>query len=71
MEAVETRQLISYETAMKLTGLPRRTFYRRLGSVLIPIYVDPADRRKRWLDRNDVAKLARTQEPERGGISAA
>lgn len=71
MEAVETRQLISYETAMKLTGLPRRTFYRRLGSVLIPIYVDSADRRKRWLDRNDLDKLARTQAPERRGAQVA
>jgi predicted DNA-binding transcriptional regulator AlpA len=70
MEATQTRELISYATAMQLTGLPQRTFYKRLKQSLVPIYFDSADRRKRWLDRNDVAKLARTQEPERGTTAA-
>lgn len=70
MEAVETRQLISYETAMSLANMPKRTFYRRLASGVVAVYVDPGDRRKRWIDRNDVSKLVRVQEVERSTTAA-
>ncbi len=62
-EATETRQLIRYETAMQLASMPKRTFYRRLAAGLVPIYTDPNDRRRRWLDRRDVMRL-KTQEIE-------
>jgi hypothetical protein len=70
MEAAETRQLIDYATAMQLTGLQRRTFFNRLKQGQVAIFVDPTDRRKRWLDRRDVLRLARTQEAERGETAA-
>ncbi len=62
-EATETRQLIRYETAMQLAGMPKRTFYRRLARGLVPIFTDPDDRRRRYLDRRDVMRL-KTQETE-------
>lgn len=71
MQATEARQLITYESAMKLANMPRRTFYRRLASGVVPIYIDPADRRRRWLDRRDVLKLVQDQEVERSGETAA
>lgn len=71
MEAVEARQLISYDAAMQLANMPKRTFYRRLASGLIPIYMDSSDRRRRWLDRSDVMKLVQDQEVERSGETAA
>lgn len=57
MEATQTRQLLTYDQAMKLAGVSQRTFYRRLANGLIPIYTDPADRRRRWIDRRDVPLL--------------
>lgn len=69
MQAIEARQLITYDAAMRLANMPRRTFYRRLASGIVPIYVDPADRRRRWLDRRDVMKLL--EEVERSGKAAA
>ncbi len=62
MEAIETRQLITYDDAMRLTGLSRRTFYRRLASELVPIYMDSRDRRRRFINRTDLTRLVDTQE---------
>ena len=68
---MESQQMITYPEAMKLTGLPARTFYRRIASVKLPVYMDGKDRRKRLLDRRDVAKLIRVQEVERSTENAA
>lgn len=70
MEAIEARQLITYESAMKLANMPKRTFYRRLASGVIPVYIDPDDRRRRLLERRDVEKITRPVE-RRGEPTAA
>ncbi len=59
MEAIETRQLITYDDAMRLTGLSRRTFYRRLASEMMPIYMDSRDRRRRFINRTDLTRLVK------------
>ncbi len=64
----QARQLVSYTDAMKLSGVPRRTFFKRLKGHAIAVYIDPDDRRLRWLDRRDLEKIA---EPVKRGTTAA
>jgi hypothetical protein len=54
----EQHQLISYADAMRLAGLRQRVFYERLKDCGVAIFADPADRRRRWLLRSDVEKIA-------------
>lgn len=64
----QARQLVSYPDAMKLSGMPRRTFFKRLKGHDIAVYIDPDDRRLRWLDRRDLEKIAepvKRREPSR------
>lgn len=71
MESMQTRELVSYATAMQMAGLPERTFYKRLKQSLVPIYFDSADQRKRWIDRNDIPKLIQAQGAGRSTESSA
>jgi hypothetical protein len=43
---------------MRLAGLGQRVFYERLKGRGVPIFADQADRRRRWILRDDVEKLA-------------
>ena len=64
----QSRQLVTYSDAMKLSGMPRRTFFKRLKGHDIAVYIDPTDRRRRWLDRRDLEKIAepvKSREPSR------
>ncbi len=54
----EQRQLVSYAEAMQLAGLRQRVFYERLKGRGVTIFADQADRRRRWILRSDVEKLA-------------
>ena len=54
----QSRQLVSHPDALRLSGLPRRTFFRRLNAHGIEVYTDPDDRRRRWLLRSDIEKIA-------------
>ncbi len=54
----EQRQLVSYVEAMRLAGLGQRVFYERLKHRGVTIFADQADRRRRWILRSDVEKLA-------------
>ncbi len=55
---MESRQLVTYPTALQLTGLKRRTLFKRMREHGVLPLVDPNDRRLRWLDARDVARLA-------------
>lgn len=57
-----SRQLMTYLEAMKLSGVPRRTFFTRLKDRDIAVFTDPDDRRRRWILRSDVAKLTERQQ---------
>ena len=64
----EQLQLISYAEAMRLAGLRQRVFYERLKDCGVAIFADPADRRRRWILRSDVERLAspaKSREPSR------
>ncbi len=65
----QARQLVTYPDAMKLSGIPRRTFFKRLKGHNITVYIDSNDRRLRWLDRRDLETLA--SPVKRRGDSAA
>jgi len=54
----QSRQLVSHPDALRLSGLPRRTFFKRLKAHGIEVYTDPDDRRRRWLLRSDVERIA-------------
>jgi predicted HTH domain antitoxin len=54
----EQLQLVTYAEAMRLAGLRQRVFYERLKHRGVTIYADQDDRRRRWILRDDVAKLA-------------
>ncbi len=54
----EQLQLVSYAEAMRLAGLRQRVFYERLKDRGVAIFADPADRRRRWILRSDVEKIA-------------
>lgn len=64
-------QLVTYTEAMRLAGLRQRVFYERLKDRGVTIFVDPADRRRRWILRSDVEKLAETRPAKRGEKTAA
>ena len=64
----QARQLVTHTDAMRLSGLPRRTFFKRIKGHGIVIYTDPDDRRRRWTLRSDVEKIAaplKRREPSR------
>lgn len=65
------RQLIGYQEAMALTGLPKRTLLDRIDREGITVYVCGRDRRRRLIDRADVPKLTRIEVDERRGETAA
>lgn len=69
MEAIESRQLLSYQEAMELANLAERTLYKKIRQHGIPVYIRASDRRVKLLDRNDVLKIARPV--ERHSVSAA
>lgn len=54
---MESRQLLTYPDAMQVAGIRRRTFFKRIKERGIAVYIDPTDRRLRWLDRRDIEKL--------------
>jgi hypothetical protein len=54
----QSRQLVTHPDAMQLSGLARRTFFKRLKAHGIEVYTDPDDRRRRWLLRSDIEKIA-------------
>ncbi len=58
-------QLVTYSEAMRLAGLRQRVFYERLKDRGVTIFADPADRRRRWILRSDVEKLAEPAPPRR------
>jgi hypothetical protein len=58
MAVQQQLQLITYSDAMRLAGIKQRAFYSRLKSRGVPTFADPADRRRRWVLRSDVATLA-------------
>lgn len=62
MEPIESRQLLTYQAAQRLSGWGRRAFFERLKEHGIVGYVDPVDRRRKWLDRRDVLRIARAAE---------
>lgn len=62
MEPLEPRHLITYPAAMRLSGWVRRAFYERLKEHGIVTYIDPNDRRRRWIDRRDVLMIRRPVE---------
>lgn len=64
------RELIPYDEARKLSGLSARTFYRRLASEAIPVFIDGRDRRLRLIDRDDVERLVKVEPVERGSAAA-
>lgn len=64
MEALEAPQLITLQDAFQRSNMPRRTFQRRLQQMQARVFIDPTDRRKRWLDRRDLDRLTEVQ-PER------
>ncbi len=51
-------QLVTYADAMRLAGLRQRVFYERLKDRGVAIYTDPVDRRRRWILRSDIEKIA-------------
>lgn len=65
-----TRQLIGYEEAMRLTGLPRRTFFRRIATEAVPTHIDGRDRRRRLIDRADAERMVRAEPVERAKEAA-
>ncbi len=54
----EQLQLITYVEAMRLAGIRQRAFYERLKDRGVATFADPADRRRRWILRSDVEKIA-------------
>ncbi len=54
----EQLQLVTYAEAMRLAGLGQRVFYERLKHRGVTIFADQDDRRRRWILRSDVEKLA-------------
>ena len=54
----QSRQLVTYPDALRLSGMPRRTFFKRIKGHDIAVYIDPDDRRRRWILRSDVETLA-------------
>lgn len=69
--AMEARQLIGYQEAMVLTGLPKRTLLDRIDREGVTVYVDGRDRRRRLIDRRDIPKLIKVEVVERSAESAA
>lgn len=67
---MEAEQLIGYREVMALTNLPKRTLLDRIAREGITVYIDGRDRRRRLIDRRDVAKLTRVEEVERGEEAA-
>jgi predicted DNA-binding transcriptional regulator AlpA len=67
---MESRQLLDYPTALKLTGLARRTLFKRMREHQVVPYVNPADRRLRWLDRRDIEKLTQSVAKSREDTTA-
>jgi len=66
MAVQQQLQLVSYSDAMRLAGCRQRAFYSRLKLRGIEVYTDSADRRRRWILRSDVEKIAspvKRQEP--------
>ncbi len=64
----QQRQLVTLADAQRLSGLKRRNFFLRLRAHDVTPFVDPVDRRKRWLLRADVEKIAepvQRREPSR------
>jgi len=58
MAVQQQHQLVSYSDAMRLAGIRQRVFYERLKARGVATFADPADRRRRWILRSDVATLA-------------
>ena len=54
----QARQLVTHPDAMRLAGIPRRTFFKRMKAHGIVVYTDPEDRRRRWILRSDIEKIA-------------
>ncbi len=61
----QQNQLVGYSEAMRLAGLKQRVFYERLKDRGVAIFTDPADRRRRWILRSDVEKIAEPAQPQR------
>ena len=61
----EQLQLVTYAEAMRLAGLRQRVFYGRIKDRGVAIFADPADRRRRWILRSDVEKIAEPAHPQR------
>ena len=58
-------QLVTYAEAMRLSGLRQRVFYERIKDRGVAIFADPADRRRRWILRSDIEKIAEPAQPRR------
>lgn len=54
---VQDLGLVTFDEAQKLSGLPRRTFYRRLSDGSIRVFADGRDRRRRLVPVADLEKL--------------
>ncbi len=65
MDAIETRQLITLDTAKQLAGMPDRTFHKRLKQHNVAVFISPLDRQKRLVDASEIRKFARPVEPVR------
>lgn len=63
--------LCTYREAMEITGLPERTFFRRLTRRDVRVFIDGRDTRRRLIARADLPKLIQPEEVEHNAESAA